>query len=412
MPLDFPSSPVDGQVYDNWIYSSAKGAWLAKPLEPTTAVTSDTAPPNPIDGDMWYNTNDGTTYVWFDDGDSAQWVEMTAPITANGYYSPNYIINGAFDINQRGLTSTTSTGYGFDRWLNTFDGGTVTTSSQTFTPGTAPSADIEGRNYIRIVSSGQSAVTHYAAITNRIEDVRTLAGKTVTVSFWARAASGSPKVGVTLQQQFGTGGSGEAFSAAAPITISTSWQRYSATVNVGSLAGKTIGANSFLGLWLMTSTGSTISGFGYTPIGIQNTSIDLWGVQLEEGSVATAFRRNSPNIQAELAACQRYYWRQTAEAVYGYFGTASAAASGTLARPFIKYPVKMRTAPTAIEYGGTPSLLDGTSFYNATNITIDMASTETIALSVTVASGLTQHRGYYFLSNNSTTTFIGLSAEL
>ena len=31
--LDFPSSPTDGQVFDNWIYSSSKGAWQSKPVE-------------------------------------------------------------------------------------------------------------------------------------------------------------------------------------------------------------------------------------------------------------------------------------------------------------------------------------------------------------------------------------------
>lgn len=91
MPLEFPSSPVDGQVYDNWVYSSSKGAWLAKPLEPTTAVTSDTPPANPIDGDMWFNTENGTTYVYYNDGSSAQWVEMVA---SPGFASPLAIAAG------------------------------------------------------------------------------------------------------------------------------------------------------------------------------------------------------------------------------------------------------------------------------------------------------------------------------
>jgi hypothetical protein len=125
--LDFPASPADGDVYENYVYSTAKGAWQAKPLKPAVTATQSNAPSAPDDGDMWFNTNDGTTYVWYDDGDSAQWVEMTAPITANGYYSPNYLINGSFEINQRNLTSTTTVGYGFDRWTMFQQGGGTTT---------------------------------------------------------------------------------------------------------------------------------------------------------------------------------------------------------------------------------------------------------------------------------------------
>jgi hypothetical protein len=40
MALDFPSSPVDGQVYDNFIYNSAKGTWksISAGASPTVLV--------------------------------------------------------------------------------------------------------------------------------------------------------------------------------------------------------------------------------------------------------------------------------------------------------------------------------------------------------------------------------------
>jgi hypothetical protein len=58
------------------------------------------------------------------------------------------------------------------------------------------------------------------------------------------------------------------------------------------MSGKTIGANSFLDITLF---------------GAINNALDIWGVQLEAGPVATPFRRNANSIQGELAACQRYY---------------------------------------------------------------------------------------------------------
>lgn len=36
---------------------------------------SNVAPSGAKVGDLWFNTNDGTTYILFDDGDSIQWVE-------------------------------------------------------------------------------------------------------------------------------------------------------------------------------------------------------------------------------------------------------------------------------------------------------------------------------------------------
>ena len=47
-------------------------------------TTSSTAPSSPSDGDMWYDTDDGRTYVYYDDGTSAQWVEFGAPAVAHG----------------------------------------------------------------------------------------------------------------------------------------------------------------------------------------------------------------------------------------------------------------------------------------------------------------------------------------
>lgn len=76
--LDFPLNPTDGQSYQNWVYSTAKGAWKAKPLTPGQAQPSATAPANPSNGDQWYNTNDGVLYIYYNDGNSSQWRKAIA----------------------------------------------------------------------------------------------------------------------------------------------------------------------------------------------------------------------------------------------------------------------------------------------------------------------------------------------
>jgi hypothetical protein len=80
MPLDFPISPTDGQTYNGYVYSTSVGAWQAKPSAQSPFYTRDTPPSNPVTGDSWFNTNDGTMYIYTYDGNSYQWVEHRSQI--------------------------------------------------------------------------------------------------------------------------------------------------------------------------------------------------------------------------------------------------------------------------------------------------------------------------------------------
>ena len=48
--------------------------------EPGRFTTSDTEPPNPVDGDVWFNTSNGAILVYYTDADSSQWVESGYPV--------------------------------------------------------------------------------------------------------------------------------------------------------------------------------------------------------------------------------------------------------------------------------------------------------------------------------------------
>jgi hypothetical protein len=225
----------------------------------------------------------------------------------------NKIINGDFSINQRGFTSTTThLTYMFDRWVSTVAGdGTSTFSAQTFTIGTAPVAGYESTNFLRCESTGQTTSAVQTACVQRIEDVKTYAGQTVTVSFWAKAGSGTPSVSVEAFQAFGSGGSSGVSGSVADGTvkkqaITTSWARYSAVLTIPSISGKTVGTGSNLRVNLHTSAGSDFN-TRTDSLGIQTATIDFWGVQVEAGSTATAFQTATGTLQGELAACQRYY---------------------------------------------------------------------------------------------------------
>jgi hypothetical protein len=267
----------------------------------------------------------------------------------------NKIINGDFRINQRAFSSTTTTGtYGFDRWLMIGNDGTTTYSAQTFTAGTAPVAGYEGINFARLVSSGQTGVNAYSILQQKIEDVRTFAGQRITISFWAKASSGTPKVSVNVYQDFGSGGSAGAYSypdtaALQNVTINTSWTRYSFSILVAGISGKTIGTGSNLTVYLWTSAGTTYNA-QTNSMGIQSATIDFWGVQVEAGSVATPFQTATGTLQGELSACMRYFEKID----MNNDGNTYAAANGTNSQGgFVFYKSQKRGSTTVTLNSGS-----------------------------------------------------------
>jgi hypothetical protein len=298
-----------------------------------------------------------------------------------GQAGKNKIINGDFNINQRAFTSTTGAAdYGFDRWLMEASGG-GTYSAQTFTAGAAPVAGYESKNFARIATTGQSGAGVYTLLEQKIENVRTFAGQTVTVSFWAKAASAGAKIGIELSQSFGSGGSAQVNTALGAVTLTTGWVRYSASVAVPSISGKTIGTADSLTLGLWTSAGTTFATRA-SSIGIQTATIDFWGVQVEYGSYATPFQTSSGgSIQGELAMCQRYY-QTSGTSIY----SANVTSGSTYATNYF-LPVQMRTSPTV-----TPAIVANSGF-PATNPAV--GSVSAAGGYVTAVSNGTTTAGYY-----------------
>ncbi len=235
----------------------------------------------------------------------------------------NAIINGDFRIWQRGTSFSYGGAYTFsaDRWQGYGYSGTQTVSQQTFTPGTAPVAGYEGAFFARVTCTN---TTNY--FLTRIEDVRTYAGQTVTLSFWAKSASNQTLASVSVVQNFGSGGSGSVTAVNNTSTaVTTSWARYSVTFSMPSISGKTIGTSSYVQVELQ---------------GAINNALDLWGFQLEIGNTATAFQTATGTLQGELAACQRYYQTGGATGV-GFSGNVT---NGSVYYYTYVYPVQLRVS--------------------------------------------------------------------
>lgn len=263
----------------------------------------------------------------------------------------NAIINGDFNIWQRGTSFSNPAfgSFGADRWFVIYDGSgaTRTISRQTFTVGQTDVPD-EPRYFYRFNQSVAGTGGTYNVIRQRIEDVRTFAGKTVSVSFYAKGGSNLTLPKIEFIQSFGSGGSPSADVFTTVIlsqSVTTSWTKFTYSVSVPSISGKTIG----------TGNDDSLSFLIYVPVDALFT-FDLSHVQIEVGATATPFERRP--LSTELALCQRYYWKsfplETAPAqnagVTGAFSFGVLLASGNAAYSGLTFPVTMRRAPDMLSY--------------------------------------------------------------
>lgn len=314
----------------------------------------------------------------------------------------NYFVNGGFDFWQRGTSFTTPGGaYTADRFKATVNGTATYTISRQL-------SGLTGTQYcLRFQrTSGQTYTDgSFVGYAWETESMIGLQGKTVTYSFYARVGSNwSPLGGIGVQLQQGTGAGTHAFSALTGETsaftgtasgLTTSWQRFSFTGTLSSTA---------------TELRTNLS---FSPVGTAgaNDYIELTGFQLELGSVATPFSRAGGTIAGELAACQRYYYRQTAGSAYGWmaYGGCQNTVNGQAG---LVLPVQMRTVPTALEYANL-RVVDSSYAGTLTSLALNTGeSTPNVADIYVTASGITGGRPLYIGANNNAGAYIAVTAEL
>jgi hypothetical protein len=234
-----------------------------------------------------------------------------------------------FNVAQRGAGPWTASVYTLDRWALALVSDAISIIQFPVNDtDRAQIGDESARSLLGNTFTGNAAAGAFSVLFQRIEGVRRLAGKTVTVSFYARAG-GATKLGVGMDQDFGSGGSPSAIvlGTGQPVTLSTTWARYSLTFTLPSAAGKTLGTNgndsTTVNFWYSSGTGQAARAGN---IGVQSGTVDLWGVQLEVGTVATPLEKPDPELQ--LRQCQRFY--QTNLMVFaGSYGVAASNAVGT-----------------------------------------------------------------------------------
>ena len=254
---------------------------------------------------------------------------ITAGDTAARAGRKNLIINGGFDVWQRGTTATKSgDGYGgylsADRWATYYSGNTISRQTGTFNGST---------KYVARVA-GSAGSTNY--IYQKIESASSfVSGKTVTQSYWARA-----NVAVTLYSEYRFYNSGaetnNVQTTLPTVSLTTSWQKITDTrVLTDSSTDLT------RDLFVLFKADCNSAG----------DYIEIADVQLELGSVATDFEHRS--YGEILADCQRYYERFTADASAEQLIGIALVYNTTSS--FINYPYKQikRVTPSFTSSGAS-----------------------------------------------------------
>jgi hypothetical protein len=281
----------------------------------------------------------------------------------------NLIINGAMQVAQRG-TSSTSGGYQtVDRFQVNFDSGLTEAPEQeqgAVASGTTPYT-LGFRKSLKITNGNQTSqdANDYLQIAHKIEaqDIAqsgwnyTSSSSNITLSFWVKAS-----IAQTMYARLNAEDASRAFSFA--FSATTSWTKITKTIsgdsnlvfNNDTGVGLALYIIPFYGTsyttsghtndsWIADSGSDQVTDMANTWFSGNDATLEVTGVQLEVGSVATDFEHRS--FGEELALCQRYYYHLDA----GGHANSNLPDKGGYARATVDFPTTMRATPTAAVTG-------------------------------------------------------------
>jgi hypothetical protein len=344
----------------------------------------------------------------------------------------NRIINGRFDIDEYrnfAAFTPTATGYVVDRWL----GGMTAASKLTFqTITTTPPSGFTHWHRIKVASQFNPGAADQFNFIQKIEGWNIAdfglgiasTAQSFTLSFWARAS-----VAGTYAVAFLNAANNRSYVATYTIAQANVAQYFQLTVPC-DITG-TWAIDSTAGLWVVFDLGSGSnfvttanawqSGTFATTAGavkfvnqVNNSTLDIAGVQLELGTYATPFEVRPFSLERSL--CQYYaHVINPLGGTSGWSGNAPAGfgTSTTQGYVYVRSPFPMRAAPTLSQIGavGDWSAYDGTNVNALTVIALSGATPTMAQLQVTVAAGLIQYRPIIIYPSSATGKML-FSAEL
>ena len=294
----------------------------------------------------------------------------------------NLILNGAFQIAQRGLSSTSSGYHTVDRWniQNGNTGVTVTQSQQATSSSDEPYQN-GFQNFARIALSGAGTTNTnaYMEFQQRMEAQNIAnsgwnfksSSSNITVSFWFRASTNQTFYGYLTTSD----GTAQRYTFSFTASGNNAWTKITKTISGNSnldfnndngeglhlvltpFYGTDFTNNKTLDAWAASDNTNFMPDMASTWLTAGASTFDITGVQLEVGSVATDFEHRS--FAQELYLCQRYF--EFLKFNY-YFVTGYYEGNGNPRIP-LHWNVEKRTTPTVT----LPSVGTGSGEIQVTN---------------------------------------------
>ncbi|MCR5941112.1 hypothetical protein FG152_09785 [Ochrobactrum sp. XJ1] len=253
-------------------------------------------------------------------------------ITADLGAFRNKIINGNFDIWQRGNLQNANGYRSADRWYVNFNGGTGAVQQVDM----ALDAFQNAPSY-NLALSMAAASANKPCIQQRVEGVRQFSNKKVTLTFYAYTYDGPFQIDMALFMGYGTGGTPSA-EEQLPIQSETipggEWHKITKVFEIPSVAGKTFGTSG--GDYLQIQLRSPAS---------SEYTVHYAHVSLVEGDATAEDDPFSPrHIQQELALCQRYFEVSSGDVQWTQPGSSGIA----LQRNTTPFAVRKRNTTTVV----------------------------------------------------------------
>ena len=356
----------------------------------------------------------------------------TANIT-NNLSNRNLIINGAMQVAQRGTSSTTS-GYGsVDRW-NNFHNGTNEAPTQAqvdVASGTTPYTS-GFRKALKITNGNQTdgaGTGDYIAMQHNIEAQNlansgwnyTSASSFVTLQFWIKSSVAQSFKGYLRT----TDGTKQVYPFDTGSLSADTWTKITKTVpgnsniqidndngggfqvNIVAFWGTDGTASSVTeNAWQAYSDSTRMKDNTSTWYTTNDATLEITGVQLEVGSVATDFEHLS--FADALLKCQRYYYRTNNDGsttnLLGMTIESSTKAAG--GQP---HPTTMRGVPT-IAFGSGTRLYSPATGTTTFSLEQNRCGSSQLSASVTISGGTAGQSGSLF--QNASDAYLELNAEL
>jgi len=324
----------------------------------------------------------------------------------------NLIINGGFDVWQRGTSQVSATNveqkFFADRFGIYPSGGTITADRVAFIQG---QTTVPGNpNYHARIAMASGNANNWALINTKIENPERLANQTFTISFWAKGTNPGGGKFQMYESMYHNNGGSNVGAVYTDVTVTSSWQKFSFTKTEAAWNSSCVLGNNNYYYWSIIQPSADTSTNAWT--------LDIANIQLELGDTATDFEHRS--YAEELALCQRYYERKfytsgSMEIAHKYSSTY-AVTNISYSHKRTNPTVTMPTATTTNSIANGVSLLTTAGGWASSTGTIQIQYTSSTSVRVDFltwpSNGAVGDSTWVYFVSSSGDAYVEIDAEL